>query len=222
MKSLTIRKTNFFNVDDNFPLIKNNQPIGSIAPTGETFNMEGVVFELFQCSYFINFNDTIIVEIDGNVDTVDSYKKSSAFMLYYVRRDNLIFVDAPTAIAKNFLSALEKQYPNKVKTQVYNFDFRAIGQHQSNTKAIYFSVDDDVIDSKTFHGNGVDQDMEAIDAIDNSNATYLMVEIDLRMKSRTIGFSKKGAIVIYSKPIDLTLENPYLQLAYDAVTNFIS
>lgn len=221
MKSLTIRKTELFNIDDTLPLLKNSENIGNIAPTGKTFAMEGVIFESYQCSYYINYNDTIIVEINGNVDTVESYKKSSSFMLYYVRQSNMLFIDAPTGIAKNFMNALEKQFPNKVKTSVYNFDFKSIGQHQSNTKAIYFSVDDDVIDSKTFHGNGVHEDMEAIDAIDNSNATYLMVEIDLRLKSRTIGFSKKGAIVIYSKPLDLSeFTNPELQLAYDAINKF--
>lgn len=221
MKSITIRETNLFNVDNDLPLLKNGTPIGNISPTSSTYNMEGIVFEIYQCSYFINYNDTIIIEIDGTVNTVDSYKKSSSFMLYYVSQSNLIFVDAPTAVAKNFLAALEKQHPNKVKTKVYEFDFKAIGQYQNNTKAIYFSVDDDLIDSKTFHGNGVHQDMEATDAIDNANATYLMVEIDLRSKSRTIGFSKKGAIVIYSQPFDLqNLDNPHLQLAYDAVNSF--
>ncbi len=221
MKSITIRETALFNVDDNLPLLRGGQPIGSIAPTGRSFNMDNVSFEIYQCSYFININDTIIVEIDGNVNTVDSYKKSSSFELYYVSQSNLIFVDTPTAVAKNFLTALERQHPDKVRTRVYNFDFRTISQYQSNTKAIYFSVDDDLIDSKTFHGNGVHQDMEATDAIDNSNATYLMVEIDLRNRSRTVGFSKKGAIVLYNQPVDLYhLENPHLQLVYDAVLSF--
>ena len=221
MKSITVRETVSFNIDDDLPLLRNGEPIGNISPTNRTYNMEGITFKIYQCSYFINYNDTIIVEIDGNIDTVENYKKSSSFMLYYVPQKNLIFVDTPTAIAKNFLTALERQYPNKVKTNVYPFDFKTIGQFQNNTKAIYFSVDDDVIDSKTFHGNGVHHDLEATDAIDNANATYILVEIDLRSKSRTIGFSKKGAVVIYSQPVDLQdLDNPHLQLAYDAVQFF--
>ncbi len=221
LKSLTIRKVEKFNVDDSLPLLKDDTTIGNIAPTERSFVIERTTFTEFHCTYYVDFNDTIIVEVDGNLNTVDNYKKSSSFSLYFSDQKNLLFVDAPTAISANFLNNLEQKYPDKIKTNIFAFDFQKISEHQNNSKAIYFAVDDAVIDSKTFYGNGVHQDIEAIDAIDNQNATYIMAEIDLQGQSRTVGFSKKGATVIYSKPIDLEhLERPYLLLSYEAATSF--
>lgn len=220
MRSLTVRKFEKFDITDNLPLLKKGEPVGSIAPSEQTYTMEGKLFQIFNCSYFISINETIMVrpnEEDGLI-TVDNYKKSQNFNLYLLADQNILFVDIPTGVAKNFLSVLTNQYPEKVKTNVYNFDFPTIGQLQNNAKAIYFSVDDDAIDNKIFFGNGVDQDDEAVQAIDREDATYLMVEIDLRQRARTIGFSKKGAVILYNTPNDLNnLENPYLQLAYDAI-----
>ncbi len=220
MRSLTIRTINRFDIDENLPILKNGNPVGSISPTGRTFIMEGITFNVYSCSYFVSFNETIMVRTpeEDTYFTVDSYQKSENFELYTIPNRNLLFVDAPTGTSKTFLTALTQQYPDKIDTEIYCFDFPVIGQYQNNAKAIYFSVDDDAIDNKIFFGNGVDQDDEAVQAIDNENATYLMVEIDLRQRARTIGFSKKGAIVIYNIPNDLEgFENPYLQLAYDAI-----
>lgn len=221
MKSLTIREVEKFEVDDNLPLLKDDTTIGTIAPTERSFVIEKTTFQEFHCTYHVDFKDTIIVEIDGNLNTVDTYKKTSSFSLYFSAKEKILFVDAPTAISANFLNNLQQKYPDKIKTNVFAFDFSKISEHQNNSKAIYFSVDDSIIDSKTFYGNGVHQDIEAIDAIDNQNATYIMAEIDLQGKSRTVGFSKKGATVIYSKPVDLeNLEHPYLLLSYEAATSF--
>lgn len=220
MKSLTIRNFTRFNIEEDLPIIKNGEAIGNISPTNNTYSMEGQTFHIYQCSYFVSINETIMVRTnteDGFI-TVDNYKKSKSFNLYTVPTQNLLFVDAPTSISKGFLDSIERQYSDKVQTRVFSFDFQKIGEYQNNAKAIYFSVDDDLIDNKIFFGNGVDQDDEAVLAIDNSSATYLMVEIDIRNKARTIGFSKKGAIVIYNTPHDIdNLENPYLQLSFDAV-----
>lgn len=220
MRSLTIRNFHRFNVDENLPIVKNGTPVGGISPAGKTFVMEGVTFNVYSCSYFVSFNETIMVRNpeEDTYFTVDNYQKSENFVLYTVPDENLIFVDAPTSVAKTFLTALTNQYPERINTSVYDFDFSVIGQYQNSAKAIYFSVDDIAIDNKIFFGNGVDQDAEAVQAIDNESATYLMVEIDLRQRARTIGFSKKGAIVIYNIPNDLEdLEDPYLQLAHDSI-----
>ncbi|WP_313265680.1 hypothetical protein [Enterococcus sp.] len=220
MRSLTIRRFTNFNIEDTLPLIKGGEPIGTISNTNRTFVMEGNVFNIYNCSYFLSIKDTIMVKPteDEGFITVDFYKKSQTFDLYVVQNENILFVDAPTTLSKSFLSTLSNQYPERVSTHIFDFDFSILGQYQNNAKAIYFSVDDDAIDNKIFFGNGVDRDDEAVQAIDNENATYLMVEIDLRQRARTIGFSKKGAIVVYNTPNDLeTFENPYLQIAYDAI-----
>lgn len=219
MKSLTIRTCTNFSITENLPLIKSGQPVGSISPTGRSFDLGGRIYNIYTCNYYVTINDTIMVEdrIEGGFTTVEHYKKSTSFEAYYSAHDQLLFVEAPTAIAKTFLTLLQNKYPEKVNTVVYDFDFVKIGEYRNTTKAIYFAVNDDSIDNKVFWGNGVDQDTEAIEAIDNSQATYLMVEMDIMLRARTIGFSKKGAIVIYNVPSDLNLENPYLQLAYNAI-----
>ncbi|CZR03694.1 hypothetical protein [Trichococcus collinsii] len=219
MKSLTVRTCVNFSITENLPLIKAGQPVGNIAPTGRSFDLGGRIYNVYTCNYYVTINDTIMIEdrIEGGFTTVEHYKKSTSFEAYYSANDQLLFVEAPTAIAKTFLSLLQSQYREKVNTIVYDFDFGKIGEYKNNAKAIFFAVNDDSIDNKVFWGNGVDQDTEAIAAIDNSQATYLLVEMDIIQRARTIGFSKKGAVVIYNVPNDLNLENPYLQLAYNAI-----
>lgn len=221
MRSLSVRSYDKFEINRSLPLVEQGQTVGNISPTSKTYNMDRTTFKIYDCSYFVSFNETIVVDIEGELSTVDQYQKSTSFQLYEIPSENLIIIDATTAVAKRFINQVEKQYGDLVKTNIFNFDFSTIGEHQQNTKAIYFAVEDDVVDNKIFFGNGVEQDQEAVRAIDDSTATYLMVEVDLRNKARTIGFSKKGAIVIYSTPNDLSeLENAYLQLAYDAVKVF--
>lgn len=88
---------------------------------------------------------------------------------------------------------------------------------EKHAKGLYFAVDEDTITSKHFFGTGVETDDEAADAIDNEKATYLIANIDVLGKSRTIGFSKKGALVLYSKPSDIDKERPYLELAIETL-----
>lgn len=84
--------------------------------------------------------------------------------------------------------------------------------------SLYFKVDETQISSKHFFGAGVEQNDEAADAIDQNKATYIIGELDVASQKRTIGFSKKGTLVFYSKPNDmLNLTYPYLQLTADTL-----
>lgn len=153
----------------------------------------------------------------GEYHTFEEYKKSVQFKAYYAADKNLLFIEVPTSIAKNFLKLLSEQHEEKVTISHYDIDFSKVSIFQNTAKGIYFTVDDEEVDNKIFFGTGVDQNLEASQAIDSQQATYLIAQIDLIGKERTIGFSKKGALVVYNTPNDLSAENPYIELAYSAV-----
>lgn len=192
---------------------KHGNNSGNLIKTGDTVIISNNAFSVFDCSYFKNIDDHIILE-DGT--TVEHYKKSTNFKLYYSSHAHLIFAAGSTNTTKKFLNDLVISVPDQVALAKFNFDFDSIRQSTALVKGVWFKVQDENVDSKAFFGDDVDQNDEVNIAIGNEDGTYLIVQMDVGAQERTIGFSKKSTIVIYNT-IAPTPESPYpyLQIAFD-------
>ncbi len=224
MKSLTIYNCTNFNITDSVSILEEtktdntNENAGSISPNGSSLIISSKTFLLFSCVYNVKVKHDILAWINGAYQPAPIYKEANSFPAFFCNDNNLLIIVAPTPIAKGFTEALKATYPDKVNISgPLNFDFNKIKTFEKHAKGLYFAVDEDTITSKHFFGTGVETDDEAADAIDNEKATYLIANIDVLGKSRTIGFSKKGALVLYSKPSDIDKERPYLELAIETL-----
>lgn len=223
MKSLTIEKCTKFSVSGTLTLILNKKTAGSIAPdnTTPTLMIENTKVEVFTATLFLEVLQNIVVEINGEETPLSNYKTANNFPVYYISKNDTLIIDAPSQIAKKFSSALKHSHPENFKFTTGGYNFEKITKQISNTKALYFEVDDIIIDSKGFFGDDIHESPEAAQAIKEKTATYLVAEIDVLNKSRTIGFSQKGTLVFYNKAIDLDDNNyPYVQLALHCVNMF--
>lgn len=210
MRSYTLRTVNTFNLNGNHPIVIGSVNYGNISKvTNASKVINGKSFELYQCSFLETLVEDIIV--DGEV--IEEYQKSKSFFLYYCEKSSLILVETSTNIAKSFLKKLSDAYKDRVNLSLVRFNFNKIKINSPGIKGVYFNVEDDAdVDSKAFFGNDVDNNNEASTAIEDENATYLIISKDIAGVNRTIGFSQKSAIVLYNK---VNEENGYLQLIVD-------
>lgn len=223
MKSLTIEKCTKFNVCQTLALTLNGKTAGSISPdnTTPTLNIEGTKLLVFSATLLIDVKENIVVDIQGTETALSNYKTANDFTIYYAPGKNILILDTPSPIAKKFATAIKQAYPDDIEFQNCTYDFEKITRQTSTTKALYFEVDDSIIDSKGFFGDDIHNAPEAAQAIKQKNATYLVAEIDVLNKTRTVGFSQKGTLVFYSKPIDLNEDDyPYVQLSLHCADAF--
>ena len=232
MKSFTIYNCHKFDIEDSEVILQKNPTntavsntninIGNIAPSNsqnDSIIINRSSFSKFDCTYNITIKDNIIALVNGDYIPVEQYQQSNSFPAFYSSDIDKLFIFAPSPIAQGFIKSLLQTYPNQINLEgPLNYDFNKIKISEKYAKALYFKVDETQISSKHFFGAGVENDDEAADAIDQNKATYIIGELDVANIARTIGFSKKGTLVFYSKPNDmLKLEYPYLQLTADTL-----
>lgn len=216
MKSMTLRVCTKFNLnpdEDTLPVSHKGESTGTIINADDTRTISNSIFHVFDCTFYKNFDEKIILD-DGTVE--DHFKKATNFRLYYSDKKQILLVPGPTNTTKTFLKDLADSYPERFDYKKFHFDFTQISQSNSLVKGIWFKVDDELIDSKAFFGDEVDQDDEASAALNSENGTYLITQLDIAGVERTIGFSQKSAIVVYNTiaPTD-AMPLPYLQTIFD-------
>ena len=227
MKSITIYNCSKFDIDDSIEILQANKDkskvnVGNIAPAQDVHSsliINKSTFKKFDCTYNITIDDNIIALVKGDYIPITQYQKSNSFPAFYSDDIKKLFIFAPSPIAQGFVKSLIQTYPSEVVIpSPLNYDFNKIRINEDYAKALYFKVDETQISSKHFFGAGVEQNDEAAVAIDQNKATYIIGELDVANQKRTIGFSKKGTLVFYSKPNDmLNLTYPYLQLTADTL-----
>lgn len=227
MKSVTVYNCHKFDIKDSEVILQkdstitdtSNINIGNIAPSDNSIIINHSDFSKFNCTYNVTIKDNIIALVNGDYIPVEQYQQSNSFPAFYSSDINKLFIFAPSPIAQGFTKSLLQTYPNQIGIdEPINYDFSKVKISEKYAKALYFKVDETQISSKHFFGAGVENDDEAADAIDQNKATYIIGELDVANIARTIGFSKKGTLVFYSKPNDkLTIEYPYLQLSADTL-----
>lgn len=223
MKSITVYNCTTFNVDETISVMQDENIIGTITPKGDELTINRLGFQPYNCTYSITVEEAILARdaTTGTYIPAEEYKKSTEFPAFYQPSNHLLFVLIPNPIAKEFTKALTSSYPNRFAGFVpMEFDFHEVSIFQNRAKGIYFNVDDTTVDSKHFFGTDVNQDNEVTEAINHEQATYLIAQLDVAGSERTIGFGRKGNIVLYSKPnYHPNPETPYMQLCVDTLDN---
>lgn len=215
MQSLTIKKVQKFNINSQLSISDNQNDIGTISPDSpRTLIVESRRFNVYNATFTETINESIFILNDSEeLQAINEYKKSETFKIYYDTSENILYSTAPSSISRNFLGALQKMKPEEVNIQNFDFDFQKIQTKLNSTRGIAFTTEDEGVQKKRFSGDNVDSNQEAGEALIDDTTTFLIGKMDVLGKERTIGFTKAGALLMYSSLKDINNENPFLNVA---------
>lgn len=180
--------------------------VGKITPLTNTKLVNNISFKTFDCEFYRNVNNDISI----NGERFTEYQEVKKFRLYYSQTKQLILVESNVDVGASFLKLLSQQ--ENITMTREDFNFIKIAQNNTLVHQIWFTTDGEHVRSKGFNGIQVNMDDEAKQAILDDKATYIKVDIDVSGIKRTIGFSKKSAIVIINKN---KLDQTNLELALE-------
>ena len=98
------------------------------------------------------------------------------------------------------------------------FDLKAISNMMPQTKGVSFNSTDAGVSSKSFSGDEVDVNDEAIEALDNDEATKIIGTLDILGRSRTIMLTQSGTILSFTSLTDLSDQKEYPMLEFAIAT----
>ncbi|HEL1769148.1 TPA: hypothetical protein TXV04_002345, partial [Streptococcus suis] len=150
--------------------------------------IENKIFIKYIGSYTKTIDDEILV-YNSDADEYqqyDNYQKAFEFDIFYSSGDQLLFLSTTTPIAKKFLKELEKSSDLDIEYSSLRFDLKRISDLMPQTKGVSFNSTDEGVTSKSFSGDEVDVNDEAIEALENDEATKIIGTLDILGKSRTI------------------------------------
>ncbi|HEL1656158.1 TPA: hypothetical protein U0921_001895 [Streptococcus suis] len=214
--SISVRKTTKFDIPDGTTEIKKaNVTIGSIRTTGTSLTIENKIFIKYIGSYTKTIDDEILV-YNSDADEYqqyDNYQKAFEFDIFYSSGDQLLFLSTTTPIAKKFLKELEKSSDLDIEYSSLRFDLKRISDLMPQTKGVSFNSTDEGVTSKSFSGDEVDVNDEAIEALENDEATKIIGTLDILGKSRTIMLTQSGTILSFTSLVDIDREFPMLEFS---------
>lgn len=214
MISMTLYKTYTWQFNKSEKIKHKNKTIGKISQKSRSKFIGNIKYFEYDCTFNEIFEDDIQIEINNVLQSFDEYQKIKKFKVFYFPSKKTLIVRAPSQISNNFIEAVKSCFSQKVNIQgTMNYPFDKLQKKARSMRGLYFSVKQTNISSKHFFGPKVESDKEASKAINNNKATYLMLKIDILKKSRTIGFSKKGTLVLYN----VSLKDSYLQITSDVL-----
>lgn len=215
MQSLTLKRVQKFDISQALSLSDDNNELGTIAPDSpQTLIVESRKFKVFNATFTETINESIFVLNDeAELQAINEYKRSEVFKVFYDTTDKILYSTAPSVISRNFFKALEDTEPSNVSLSNFNFDFRKIQTRLNSTRGITFTTEEEGVQKKRFTGDNVDANQEAGEALTDDTATFLIGKMDVLQKERTIGFTKAGALLMYSSLKDIENENPFLNAA---------
>lgn len=214
--SISVRKVSQFEIPDGTTEIKKaNVTIGSIKKTPRTLTIEGKVFRLFVGNYTKTIDDEILVynpEVD-EYQQYENYQKAFEFDIFYSEHDQLLFLSTTTFIAKKFLKELSRIESVNIQYSTLKFDLESISGSMYQTKGVTFNSSDEGVSSKSFSGDEVDVNDEALEALRNDEATKIIGTLDILNKSRTIMLTQSGTILSFTSLSDIDKEYPMLEFS---------
>lgn len=214
--SISVRYATKFNIPEGTTDIKKaNVTIGSIATTDKTLTIEGIVFQKFIGNYTKTIDDEILV-YNSDADEYqqyNNYQKSFEFDIFFSNKKNLLFLSVNTPIAKKFLKELTKIEKLDIEYSPLKFDLKSISNMMPQTKGVSFNSADEGVSSKSFSGDEVDVNDEAIEALENDEATKIIGTLDILGKSRTIMLTQSGTVLSFTSLNDINKEFPMLEFA---------
>lgn len=219
--SISVRNASRFEIPEGTTNIKKaNITIGSIKTTADTLTVEGKVFKKFIGNYTRTIDDEILVynsEAD-EYQQYDNYQKAFEFDIFYSSSDSLLFLSTNTPITKKFLKELEKNENLNISYSPLTFNLKEISNMMPQTKGVSFNSTDEGVSSKSFSGDEVDVNDEAIEALENDEATKIIGTLDILGKSRTIMLTQSGTILSFTSLNDIKKEFPMLEFAIATLT----
>ena len=214
--SISVRKTTNFDIPNGITEIKKaNVTIGSIKTTDSTLTVENKTFKKYIGSYTKTIDDEILV-YNSDADEYqqyDNYQKAFEFDIFYSSNDQLLFLSTTTPIAKKFLKELKKNSNLDINYSSLKFDLKKISDLMPQTKGVSFNSTDEGVTSKSFSGDEVDVNDEAVEALENDEATKIIGTLDILGKSRTIMLTQSGTILSFTALIDIDKEFPMLEFS---------
>ncbi|MGF1392088.1 hypothetical protein ACQSD2_04260 [Streptococcus infantarius] len=219
--SISVRHVEKFEIPEGKTNIeKANITIGSISTTGKTLTIERKKFIKFKGSYTKTIDDEILV-YNSDADEYqqyDNYQKAFEFDIFYSASDKLLFLSTTTPIAKKFLKELKKINEIKIEYTSLKFDLKAISNMMPQTKGVSFNSTDAGVSSKSFSGDEVDVNDEAVEALENDEATKIIGTLDILGKSRTIMLTQSGTILSFTSLTDFSVQKEYPMLEFAIAT----
>ncbi|WP_019205559.1 hypothetical protein [Limosilactobacillus ingluviei] len=203
VKSISIRNVKNFDIPTGLTEItKANVPLGTINRTQKTLTTESKIsFEILKCTFSKDINEEIsayIPQLEEYI-SLDQFKKKFAFNMYYSKETQLLFSEAITPVTKSFLSALKDTPQVTFDFSNIHFDFDKISPYFEQTKGIRFNSNDQGVNNKTFNGTAVDENTEALLAIQNDDATQIIGVMDIGNTAYTISITQSGTLVVYNR-----------------------
>ena len=221
VKSMSVRKVNQFNLpEDTINILINGVPLGTITKTTQTLSIDDFIFQKYKCTYAKVVHDDIVIfdSENGEPQEYTQYHKAFDFNIFYSEKEKLLFSEATTPITKVFLKKLKGQKDVDFDYELPNFDLQGISNLMQQTRGVRFNSEDNGVHSKSFNGDEVDVNDEVIEALQNSDATSLMGEIDVLNLSRTLMLTQSGSLVIFTPLNDLgAKEFPMLEFSLAAL-----
>ena len=189
--SISVRQVYEFEIPNGTTDIKKaNVTIGSITTTGQTLTIEGKIYTKFKGSYTKTIDDEILV-YNSDADEYqqyDNYQKAFEFDIFYSQTDQLLFLTT------------------------------TISNMMPQTKGVSFNSTDAGVSSKSFSGDEVDVNDEAIEALENDEATKIIGTLDILGKSRTIMLTQSGTILSFTSLTDISEQKEYPMLEFSIAT----
>lgn len=220
-ESMSVRIVDRFIIPDgNVTIEKARVPLGTIKKDRQTLNIERSSFAVYNCTFSKDVSEDITVFIDELDDykEITTYKKAFDFNIYYSSKDHLLFSDANTPVTKAFLKALRETDGVDITFSTPHFDFDKISNQFQQTKGIRFSTTDQGVSAKAMSGSSVDSNQEAVDALQNDDATQIIGALDIGNHGYTIMLTQSGTIVCFSKLFEYNkLEHPMLSFSLDVL-----
>lgn len=215
--SISIRKINKFEIPNGKTEVKKaDVPLGSITKTNQTLTINGIIFNVFNCSFSKDITDDItvfIAELD-DYKSLESYKKKFDFKMYYSKDKKLLFSDSTTPITKSFLKTLAATPKITLDFNTIHFDLKSISEQCLNTKGVRFNSQDPGITAKSLSGGKVDINPEANDALENDDATQVIGVMQVGKQDYTVMITQSGTIMSFSKLLNYEdKEHPMLEFA---------
>ncbi|PCQ20270.1 hypothetical protein CP995_08450 [Klebsiella pneumoniae] len=162
-----------------------------------SISFESKIYYKYKCKIKNKINQEIIVDIESKEVTKSHYIIPNEFEMYYCSNNCLMFTLINTELSKEFYKIIEEKM--ELKVDKINFDFVKIIERNYIAKGVWYEVSSNTIKTKGAFGPSVNRDEESLNAIKKQKAKYLTIEYSHSTGTKTVGISKKSAIVLYNK-----------------------
>lgn len=198
MQTFGLRIVNNFDITKQSINIKNENGESILEIKKQnSISLENKIYYKFKCKIKNKINQEIIVDIESKEVTKQHYVIPNEFEMYYCSNNCLMFTLINTELSNEFYKIIKDKM--KLTVTKINFDFVKIIERNYVAKGVWYEVSSNTIKTKGAFGPSVNRDNESLNAIKNQKAKYLTIEYNHSTGTKTVGISKKSAIVLYNK-----------------------